>query len=83
VSLTNSYNIRTGFHSNNYAEIVTVFNCLLSSALFGFNKTVLAIPNLAFQIGVLSAQYCASHSVQAKSASPAAAWCLCFIIINN
>jgi hypothetical protein len=63
----------------------TVFNCLLFSPFFGFEKAVLAIPNLAhlffakrqaknkkaksfpFKKGVLSAQYCASHSVQSRA----------------
>jgi hypothetical protein len=71
-----------------------VFNCLLSSAFFGFKKAVVAIPNLAhlffskrlaknkkaksnpFQLGVLSAQYCASHFRSVKGAKPAAAWCI-------
>jgi len=35
-----------------------------------------------FQKGVLSAQYCASHFRSVKGATPAAAWCLCFIVIN-
>ena len=35
------------------------------------NKKAKSCP---FKIGVLSAQYCASHSVSVKGASPAAAW---------
>jgi hypothetical protein len=89
MTIINSYhnNIRTWFHWHICVKIGTVFNYLLSSAFFGFRKTVPAITNLAhlfftkrlaknkkakscpFQIGVLSAQYCASHSVQSKAQS--------------
>ena len=97
MTIINSYsnNTRTRFHWYICNKIEIVFNCLLSSSFCGFEKTVLAIPNLAhlsfakrlaknkkakscpFQIGVLSAQYCASHFRSVKGATPAAAW-YCF-----
>jgi hypothetical protein len=75
---TQSLNLRKAVFTKPFFPIVKLAHLFLQKGRQKSNK-LFSFPQ---QHGVLSAQYCASHSVQSKSTLPAAAWHFAFYKIN-